>query len=142
MIRTAPPENRTPLVEALDGDWRVRLARVHQRERGDLFLRLFLQGIHDLRDIGGVRIAAVGPVTAAHLKELHLQVDLMPEKFEAAAVASAFMKLGEPRECEDPIAARRAGDAGTAAVARSRKGPSWTTCRYTGPWPSPNRPPS
>jgi uroporphyrinogen III methyltransferase / synthase len=93
MIRTAPPLNRTPLVEALTGiggyDWLVFTSANGVTSFFDYFFKAF----RDLRDIGGVRIAAVGPVTAAHLTDLHLQVDLMPEKFEAAAVASALLEL-------------------------------------------------
>jgi uroporphyrinogen III methyltransferase/synthase len=54
------------------------------------FFRIFFGAFEDLRDIGGVRIAAVGPATAAKLKELHLKVDLMPNDYTAAAVAKAF----------------------------------------------------
>jgi uroporphyrinogen III methyltransferase/synthase len=43
-----------------------------------------------MRDIGGVRLAAVGPATAARLKELHLQVDVMPPEYEAKAIANAL----------------------------------------------------
>jgi len=43
-----------------------------------------------LRDIGGVRIAAVGPATAAKLKELHLKVDLMPPEYVTAKITRAF----------------------------------------------------
>jgi uroporphyrinogen III methyltransferase/synthase len=43
-----------------------------------------------MRDIGGARIAAVGPATARKLKELHLQVDLMPDEALAASIAEAF----------------------------------------------------
>ena len=43
------------------------------------FFDLFFKRFQDLRDIGGARIAAVGPATAAKLRELHLQVDLTPE---------------------------------------------------------------
>ena len=45
-----------------------------------------------MRDIGGVRIAAVGPATAAKLRELHLQVDLMPEEYVAKEIAGALAK--------------------------------------------------
>jgi uroporphyrinogen III methyltransferase/synthase len=90
-IQTAAPLNRTPLVEALTGigsyDWLVFTSANGVTN----FFNYFFKAFHDLRDIGGVRIAAVGPVTAAHLTDLHLHVDLMPEKFEAAAVAKAFI---------------------------------------------------
>jgi uroporphyrinogen III methyltransferase / synthase len=46
-----------------------------------------------LRDIGGARIAAIGPATAAKLKELHLQVDLMPDEAIASKIATAFDKF-------------------------------------------------
>jgi uroporphyrinogen III methyltransferase/synthase len=45
-----------------------------------------------MRDIGGVRIAAVGPATAAKLRELNLQVDLTPDEFTAKKIAAAFAK--------------------------------------------------
>lgn len=57
------------------------------------FFDYFFKAHQDMRDIGGARIAAVGPGTAAKLKELHLQVDLMPEEATASKVAAAFKKF-------------------------------------------------
>ncbi len=57
------------------------------------FFELFFKRFQDMRDIGGVRIAAVGPATAARLKDLHLQVDLQPEAFTGRKVAEAFAKF-------------------------------------------------
>jgi uroporphyrinogen III methyltransferase/synthase len=54
------------------------------------FFELFFKRFHDLRDLGGARIAAVGPATAKKLKELHLQVDLMPDEAIGTEVAKAF----------------------------------------------------
>lgn len=54
------------------------------------FFEYFFRAFKDMRDIGGVRIAAVGPGTAARLRELHLQVDLMPEEAIGAKLAKAF----------------------------------------------------
>jgi uroporphyrinogen III methyltransferase/synthase len=56
------------------------------------FFDLFFKRFQDLRDIGGTRIAAVGPKTAAKLRELHLQVDLQPEEFIGRKIAEAFKK--------------------------------------------------
>ena len=56
------------------------------------FFDYFFKAFEDLRDIGGVRIAAVGPATAAKLREFHLKVDLMPEEYVAAKIADAFAK--------------------------------------------------
>ncbi len=57
------------------------------------FFEFFFKAFRDLRDIGGVRIAAVGPGTAARLSELHLQVDLMPEEALATKIAGAFARF-------------------------------------------------
>ncbi|MEI9865659.1 MAG: uroporphyrinogen-III C-methyltransferase [Limisphaerales bacterium] len=56
------------------------------------FFNIFFRRFQDLRDLGGARIAAVGPATAAKLRELHLQVDLQPEEFTARKIAEAFKK--------------------------------------------------
>jgi uroporphyrinogen III methyltransferase/synthase len=56
------------------------------------FFDLFFKRFQDLRDLGGARIAAIGPATAAKLKELHLQVDLMPDEALATKIATAFDK--------------------------------------------------
>ena len=54
------------------------------------FFEYFFRGFDDMRDIGGVRIAAIGPATAAKLKELHLKVELMPDEYIASKIARAF----------------------------------------------------
>ena len=57
------------------------------------FFEYFFRAFKDMRDIGGVRIAAVGPGTAAKLRELHLQVDLMPEEAIGVKIAKEFEKF-------------------------------------------------
>src|SRR5207249_8117086 len=57
------------------------------------FFEYFFRHFHDMRDLGGARIAAVGPATANKLKELHLQVDLMPEEALATSIAEAFAEF-------------------------------------------------
>ena len=57
------------------------------------FFDLFFKRFQDLRDLGGARIAAVGPATAAKLRELHLQVDLQPEEFIGKKIAEEFTKF-------------------------------------------------
>src|SRR5664279_643587 len=56
------------------------------------FFDIFFRRFQDLRDLGGARIAAVGPATTAKLRELHLQVDLMPEEYTGKKIAAAFKK--------------------------------------------------
>lgn len=91
-IKILPPDNREPIAHALLGlnayDWLVFTSPNGVATFFDYFFKAF----DDLRDIGGVRIAAVGPGTAARLKELHLKVDLMPEEFLTRKIAAAFAK--------------------------------------------------
>jgi uroporphyrinogen III methyltransferase/synthase len=56
------------------------------------FFEFFFKAFEDMRDIGGVRIAAVGPATAAKLRALHLKVDLMPPEYIASGIADALVK--------------------------------------------------
>ncbi|MEI6567673.1 MAG: uroporphyrinogen-III C-methyltransferase [Verrucomicrobiota bacterium] len=76
------------LVELNSYDWLIFTSPNGVRFFFDLFFKRF----QDLRDLGGARIAAVGPATAKKLKELHLQVDLMPEEAIGAQIAKAFAK--------------------------------------------------
>ena len=57
------------------------------------FFDLFFKRFQDLRDLGGARIAAVGPKTAAALRALHLQVDLQPEEFIGKKIVAEFKKF-------------------------------------------------
>jgi uroporphyrinogen III methyltransferase/synthase len=57
------------------------------------FFEYFFRQFHDMRDLGGARIAAVGPATANKLKELHLQVDLMPEESIGSKIAEEFAEF-------------------------------------------------
>ena len=56
------------------------------------FFEYFFRQFHDLRDIGGAKIAAVGPATAAKVREFHLQVDSMPEEAIGRKIAEALAK--------------------------------------------------
>jgi uroporphyrinogen III methyltransferase/synthase len=93
-IKIVPPgeDRRHGLVDALlelnSYDWLVFTSPNGVTAFFDLFFKRF----HDLRDVGGARIAAIGTATAAKLKELHLQVDLMPDEAIGSKIAKAFQK--------------------------------------------------
>jgi uroporphyrinogen III methyltransferase/synthase len=92
-IRFEPPTRREDLVDALlelnSYDWLIFTSPNGVTSFFEYFFRQF----HDMRDIGGCRLAAVGPATAGKLKELHLQVDLMPDEAVAASIAEAFSEF-------------------------------------------------
>ena len=92
-IRIAPPDDKNSLVEAMQGfgeyDWLIFTSPNGVTAFFDYFLKAF----EDLRALGNVRIAAVGPATAAKVKELHLRVDAMPEEYLATKVAKSIQKF-------------------------------------------------
>jgi uroporphyrinogen III methyltransferase/synthase len=89
-IRIEPPTDHRALADALlelnAYDWLVFTSPNGVAK----FFEYFFKAFDDMRDIGGVRIAAVGPGTAAKLQDLHLKVDLMPAEATAAALTAAL----------------------------------------------------
>ncbi len=92
-IKLEPPTRRQDLVDALlelnAYDWLVFTSPNGVTK----FFEYFFNRFHDMRDLGGARIAAVGPATANKLKELHLQVDLMPDEALSSEIATAFAEF-------------------------------------------------
>ena len=60
----------------------------------DAFFEMFFKLYDDAREIGGAKIAAIGPATAQRVRDFHLHVDLQPEEFVAEAVVREFQKQG------------------------------------------------
>lgn len=56
----------------------------------DHFFERFFAVQSDLRALGAVKLAAVGPATAAKLSALHLQTEKQPREFTTAALGAAF----------------------------------------------------
>lgn len=89
-IKIAPPDDRETIVECLQGlggyDWLIFTSPNGVTAFFDIFFKAF----EDVRALGNLRLAAVGPATAAKLKELHLRVDAMPGEYLAKKIASAI----------------------------------------------------
>lgn len=92
-IRTEEPENKQDLMDAMlalgEYDWIVFTSP----NGVAAFFNYFFKGFDDIRALGNLRIAAVGPATAAKLKELHLRVDAMPEEYVATKVTKAIAEF-------------------------------------------------
>src|SRR5688500_7962588 len=92
-IRTEEPENKSDLVDSMltlgEYDWIVFTSP----NGVTAFFNYFFKGFDDIRALGNLRIAAVGPATAAKLKELHLRVDAMPEEYVASKISDAISKF-------------------------------------------------
>ena len=90
-IKILPPTRNESLIEAITGigsyDWVIFTSANGVEHFFDYFFKAF----RDVRDLGSVRFAAVGPATAKKLREFHLNIDLMPETYTAAATAKAML---------------------------------------------------
>lgn len=93
-IKRVPPTETTPLVEAIAGlgayDWVIFTSA----SGVTAFFEYMFRAYEDVRALGGVRLAAVGPGTAARLRALHLRVDLVPDEYVAAEIAKGMAALG------------------------------------------------
>jgi uroporphyrinogen III methyltransferase/synthase len=99
-IKRAQTDNKQDLVDALlalnSYDWLVFTSA----NGVAAFFELFFRHFHDLRDLGGAKIAAVGPATAAKLREMHLQVDVMPDEFVGKKIAEGLAKHSSIENCK------------------------------------------
>ncbi len=91
-IRIEPPEDRIAFGELVQ-DAHTYTWLVFTSPNGvDAFFELFFKLYHDAREIGGVRIAAIGPATAARVRSYRLAVDLQPEVAIAEEIVATFLK--------------------------------------------------
>src|SRR4030095_3899282 len=93
-IRIDPPSDLRAFAELVQDahlyDWIVFTSA----NGVEAFFEIFFKLYDDAREIGGARIAAIGPATAQRVKDFHLHVDLQPEEFVAEAVVKEFEKVG------------------------------------------------
>uniref|UniRef100_A0A7C5ELV5 uroporphyrinogen-III C-methyltransferase n=1 Tax=Desulfobacca acetoxidans TaxID=60893 RepID=A0A7C5ELV5_9BACT len=95
-LELVPPDDYSPLDRAL-GDlsryhWLVFTSANGVRA---FISRLFHRNL-DVRALGGVRLAAIGPATAAALNDFGLKADLVPRRFVAEELAQALLPQLSP----------------------------------------------
>jgi uroporphyrinogen III methyltransferase/synthase len=105
-IAIAEPEDWQPVDVAIerlgDYDWLVFFSTNGVK----CFLeRLFALG-HDMRALGGIKLASVGPGTADELGKYHLQVDLQPDEFQADSLTAALADKARGKRFLLPRASR------------------------------------
>src|SRR5262249_3548532 len=64
----------------------------------DSFMQRLLRTPHDIRELKGVRLCAVGPATAERLGRNGLKVDLTPAEYRAEALITAICEPGDMRQ--------------------------------------------
>jgi uroporphyrinogen III methyltransferase/synthase len=90
MIRMAPPEDWTPLDDAIERvetfDWIVFTSV----NAVDQFMQRLYRGQRDVRELKGVRICAIGPSARERLLRYGIHPDLIPGDFKAEGVVEAL----------------------------------------------------
>jgi uroporphyrinogen III methyltransferase/synthase len=91
-IRIEPPQDERAFLQLVADTHKYEWLVFTSPNGVDTFFQAFF-GIHkDIREIGGIRIAAIGPATADRIRSYHLQVDLMPTQYVAEAIVRAFQE--------------------------------------------------
>jgi uroporphyrinogen III methyltransferase/synthase len=92
-IRIEPPKDLMEFGElvrdAYQYDWLVFTSSNGVSAFFDMFFKLY----QDTRNIGNVRIAAIGPGTAQRVRDYHLTVEVQPEDFIAEAVVESLQQF-------------------------------------------------
>jgi uroporphyrinogen III methyltransferase/synthase len=94
MTRILPPEDFGPLDDTVNRaatfDWIVFTSA----NAVDSFMGRLLAGDGDIRDLKGVRLCAIGPVTHERLQRYHVKVDLVPAEGRPEGVLQALLSRG------------------------------------------------
>jgi uroporphyrinogen III methyltransferase/synthase len=89
-IVIAPPDSWQPLDRALERlalyDWVIFTSVNGVR----FFMQRLLAAGMDIRELKGIRLAAIGPKTAEALETLMLRPDLVPDEYRAEGILDAF----------------------------------------------------
>ncbi len=92
VIQVAPPETWEKLDEALGRIEDYRWIVFTSANGVAFFFRRLRELGRDIRDLKGIRIAAIGPATASAVEALRIRVDLVPEEFVSEGVVKAFAR--------------------------------------------------
>jgi uroporphyrinogen III methyltransferase/synthase len=89
-IEIGPPTNWTPIDQTIerlpDFDWLV----FSSSNGVEYYLGRLLALGHDMRRLASVRLAAIGPGTAAALAEFHLKANVQPDTYRAESLAESL----------------------------------------------------
>ncbi|MBI5641405.1 MAG: uroporphyrinogen-III C-methyltransferase [Nitrospirae bacterium] len=91
-VEIVPPETWAELDRAIDKiegyDWLIFTSANGVKY---FFKRLFERG-RDIRELGRIRVCAIGSKTEAEVNKFGIRVDLVPEEFRAEGLIKAFIK--------------------------------------------------
>jgi uroporphyrinogen III methyltransferase / synthase len=93
-IQVEPPENLMEFGELVRDAYQYDWLIFTSPNGVDAFFEMFYRLYSDARNIGNVKIAAIGPATAQRVKDFHLSVDVQPKEFIAEAIIDGIQEFG------------------------------------------------
>ena len=97
MLRIEPPEDYAPLDAACREVARFDFIVFSSANAVDSFMERLLASPLDLRELKGVKLCAVGPVTAERLTRHGLKIDVTPAELRAQALVDAISEAANMR---------------------------------------------
>jgi len=97
MIRILEPDDDGPLEAAVRRAVSFDLIAFTSGHAVDAFMTRLLAVAHDVRELKGVKLCAVGPATAERLARYGLKVDIVAAEFRAESLSRAMSSHGEIR---------------------------------------------
>ncbi len=98
VIALRPPENWEPVDHAITQLHSFAWLVFTSANGVHAFLKRIFGLGHDIRVLANVKIAAIGPKTAAALQVYHLRADAIPEMFQSEHLAATLLKLLQPSD--------------------------------------------
>lgn len=93
-IRIEPSESFDQLDSAIAGLEKYNWIVFTSVNGVDFFLQRIKALSKDIRELKGIKIAAIGPATAKRLKDLNLLIDYVPPEYRAEAIVDGFKEFG------------------------------------------------
>ncbi len=102
-IKIEPPEDLLGFGELVQDAHKYEWIIFTSPNGVDRFFDLFFKLYEDVRSLGGARLAAIGPGTAAKLRALHLGVDLVPATSTGEGLLEALLHSEEHGSVENRL---------------------------------------
>jgi uroporphyrinogen III methyltransferase/synthase len=91
VVDVAPPEDWSAVDAAIARLDQMQWLVFTSANGVEAFLGRILKSGHDLRVLGGVKLAAIGPATAEALRAYHLEPDVVPDVYNSEGLAEALV---------------------------------------------------
>jgi uroporphyrinogen III methyltransferase/synthase len=94
MIRITPPDDYAPLDQAIADAGTYQWIVFTSANAVDAFMRRLQSGAGDIRNLKGVKLCAIGSVTATRLSKYGVNADLEPAEYRSESIVPSLREAG------------------------------------------------